>query len=267
MAHTKVFISHSHADRDTAGMLDRLRAKHGAKTFLDQDQIDAGDALPARITDGIQSSQLFLLLWSRGASRSAWVQKELDWAYDHRKKIVPYRLDATPLPTVLENLLYIDSEDRNLGHASLLRAVFGKSFQPAERSEPFPGRWRVTVDPNGFDDPLTGQRFGMFLPQGGGYELELRRSGQVDGTFSLGRLDGVLGVLFSGGSNLWNMRGAVRGSWTYDADTRVLTLVLNAQLMQQTTRDVITIVVLERNPTSLQGQSTDGRRWIVERLE
>ena len=105
----------------------------------------------------------------------------------------------------------------------------------------------------------------MFLPQGGGYELELKGTGQVTGTFSLGR-PGALAALFSGGGNLWDMRAAVRGTWAYDTDTQVLTLVLNAQLMQQTTRDVITIVVLGRNLASLQGQSTDGRSWIVERL-
>ena len=208
-----------------------------------------------------------MLLWSGAARQSRWVQKEWDFAYEQRKIIVPYRLDATPLPDVLANIVYVDSSDRSVGHANLLGAVFGKDFRPLERSQPFPGRWRLKLDPQGFVDRYTGQNFGMFVPSGG-YELELRKNGQVAGTFTLGKPGGMFDVIFGGGSNLWdNARANVNGRWTYDADEQVLTLELNANMMGQTTRDVITIVVIEKGATSFRGEGTDGRAWIFERRE
>src|SRR5262245_56265947 len=127
----RIFLSHSHADRDMAVELDQLFRKHQAETFLDQERIDVGDELPTRLKEGISWCNRFLLLWSVNAGRSVWVKGEWNYAYDQRKKIIPYRLDGFPLPEGLDNLVYIDSDDRKLGHGKLLSAVFGREFRPA----------------------------------------------------------------------------------------------------------------------------------------
>ena len=54
MADARVFISHSHADRDFAVDLNQVLVKHDAEVFLDQEHIEAGDPLPSRLKDGIR---------------------------------------------------------------------------------------------------------------------------------------------------------------------------------------------------------------------
>ena len=183
MTRPRVFISYSRADGDLALALNRVLRKNGAETFFDEGRVGAGEDLPARLRDGVHHCQSLLLLWSRSASRSPWVHKEWDLAYELRKKIVPYRLDGTPLPEVLDHIVHVDSDDRRHGHARLLVAVFGRGFQPRDSSSMFPGEWRVTIDPQSLRDQVSGQDFGMFLPRGGGYELDSSRMVDSPGRF------------------------------------------------------------------------------------
>ena len=126
----KVFISHSHADRNFATKLQKILNKYSAYTYLDQDRIQAGDVLPDRIADGIERCDTFLLMWSQNAAKSAWVEREWDMAYELRKKIIPYRLDTTRLPLALENFVFVDRQDEQHSHAHLLKAVFGEDVKP-----------------------------------------------------------------------------------------------------------------------------------------
>jgi len=266
MASKRVFISHSHKNRDVALSLHRLLSENHAETFFDQESMEAGNDLPKRLVEGVSWCESMLLIWSGAASRSTWVQKEWKLACQEEKQILPYVLDGTPLPGVLANIVHVDSSDRKHGYANLLRAIFGKGFVP-EGPSPFPGNWRLTLDPGGLVDRVNGMDFGAFLPRGGGYTLELRQNGQVRGSFSLGGLPGAFAGIFGGGSNMSKMKSPVQGSWEFDPDEEVLTLDLQASVMGQHIRELISIVVIEKDFTSLRGESTDGKSWIVERLD
>ncbi len=210
-----VFVSHSHADRETAVDLNRVLTKHGAQVFLDQARIEAGDPLPDRLRDGIRWCNRFLLLWSSSASRSKWVREEWNYAYDEKKKILPYRLDSTPLPDVLDNLVYIDSGDQGVGHANLLSAVFGRTFTPADPTELFPGLWRARLAIGGLGDTT--------------YDVELRKNGQLVGSGSMGQ-SGIVGELArqTGHGHLLDMKIPLRGRWSYEDVARILTLDITA---------------------------------------
>ena len=65
---------------------------HGYKVFLDVDSIGGG-AFPKYITEAIYSSEYFMPLLSPGTLESEWVQKEIQYALDMEKTIIPVLLD------------------------------------------------------------------------------------------------------------------------------------------------------------------------------
>jgi hypothetical protein len=73
--------------------------------------------------------EVFVLLWSENAARSAWVRAELETALtrrlaDNDLRVVPVRLDQTELPPLLRPLKYLSYED---GLASVVDAIMGFS--------------------------------------------------------------------------------------------------------------------------------------------
>jgi hypothetical protein len=249
----KVFISHSHQDRHSAVDLQTVLEEHGAETFLDQDRIDAVDNLPARVREGVSWCDSLLLLWSASAASSSWVRREWDMAYDLRRKIIPYVLDRTPLPSALENLVYIGASDQQHGNAQLLKAVFGRDFRP-DPSTLFPGLWQASVD-----------AFGMIQAT---YDLDLRENGQVEGeggasdTGLAGQIAGQMGM-----SGLLTMRIPIHGAWSYDRGTQILTIETSTGVVfGQQQNDTIRIRTTGREEEAIGGQDLAGRKWTLRRV-
>jgi hypothetical protein len=249
-----VFLSHSQRDRHVATTLQKVLESNGARTFLDQDQIQAGDRLPASIRRGIESSDTLLLLWSRNASTSAWVRREWEAALDLRKKIIPYMLDGTPLPSVLEDRLFVDADDQRRAHAGLLRAVLGARFQPAQRTSLFPGRWRAELSIGGFGSST--------------YEIELRANGQVEGSAQM-QSAGFLGDAARqfGFEHLLSSRIPVHGRWVYEDRADLLTLTLTAEGFGTAQTETIAIRATGRERGAIQGTDLGGRTWTLTRLD
>jgi hypothetical protein len=248
----RVFLSHSHRDRAVATDLQRVLMKFGAQTFLDQDKIQAADVLPTRIQEGIEWCDTFLLIWSSSAAASDWVSKEWIMAYERRRKIIPYCLDSTSLPPVLENLVYVDQKDAQVAHGSLLRAVFGKGFSPPS-TDVFPGRWCVTLS-----------AFGLGTAT---YDLELRANGQVTGS---GKMDqtGIVDDLMRsiGAAELLNVRYSVSGTWEYEEHTEILTLDLTAHGLGQDAQEKVQIRTTGREVGEIQGKDLSGRTYAIRRF-
>ena len=253
MSGARVFISHSHDDRDMAVLLDGVLQRHQAETFLDQDRIEVGDVLPTRLEEAIDWCNKFLLLWSASAARSKWVTREWNLAYDRRKTILPYRLDASPFPDGLEGRVYVDAEDRNRGHGNLLAAVFGRDFQPSDPTTLFPGRWRLK--------PVTG---GLINTR---TEIDLRPNGQALGTVVI-EGGGLWGNLLGGAGmgHLADMNAPVRGSWSYEEGTGFLKIDVTSQLMGQTRREVLQFRAKGKERGELEGHDLMGNVWTVRRI-
>jgi hypothetical protein len=248
----KVFISHSHVDRAEATNLHRVLEKYQAVTYVDQDRIQAADILPERIRYGIEWCNAFLLLWSVNAARSDWVNREWNMAHGLRKKIIPYCLDSTALPPLLEDLVYLDRRDQQVSHAGLLRAVLGRSFAPSS-TELFPGTWRVTLS-----------AFGLGTAT---YELELRANGQITGT---GKIDpgGMFGgmVAAEGMAGFLNMKLRVTGSWEYEEHAEILTLNLSVDGLGRRSEETIQIQTTGRERGEISGQDFAGRDFVIKRV-
>jgi TIR domain-containing protein len=106
------FISHS--GKNTA-QAETIEAGLGAmRVWLDRSEIRLGALLGRELLANIRASRGLVLVWSKHAAQSPWVQSEWIAAANLGKPIVPVRLDKTPLPQSLGNTLW-----RQGGGASL----------------------------------------------------------------------------------------------------------------------------------------------------
>jgi hypothetical protein len=246
-----VFLSHSHTDRDLATRIQAVLERRGAQTFLDQDQIQAGDALPKRIHQGIANCDVLLLLWSMRSSRSRWVRRELETALDLGKKVVPYALDATPLPHEIADLVFVEEGDATRAHAGLLRAIFGSSLE-VDRREFFPGRWQALVE-----IPVVGQAT---------YDLSLRANGQLEGVFRMlpSGFAGDLAAL-GGATSVLTTPIPLHGRWTYESVADMLTLTITARGYGAVQTETVRVTATGRERGDIQGTDVGGRLWTFSR--
>jgi VCBS repeat-containing protein len=243
----RVFISHSHRDRAVATDLQKTLIMAGAETYLDQDMIQGGDNLPKRIYDGLSWCDTFLLIWSTSAATSPWVNREWNAAYELRRRILPYVLDKTPLPAELDNLVYVEIKDRELGDSNLLRAIFGRDFVP-DPTTLFPGKWNATIDAFGIAQGI--------------YSLELRQNGQIEGESAIDKSSQVAQLLGQLGMGAFaNMRIALHGTWSYDRNTQSLNLEMSMSAFGQNTTENITVLTNGRENQAVTGKDFQGRTW------
>jgi hypothetical protein len=98
------FISHSSRDRRTA---ERVEAALGLKrVWFDRSDIRLGSLLGRELLSQIRKSRTLVLVWSKQASTSPWVQSEWISAVNLGKPLIPLVLDKTTLPQCLANTLW-----------------------------------------------------------------------------------------------------------------------------------------------------------------
>lgn len=108
----KIFISYSSSDVDFAKKLVRWLEEKGHHIWMDKDKILGGGDYREEIAEGIESADIFLPLFSPKSVESRWVQKEIYYADEKHKLIVPILLKFVKLPKQLQIILsgiqYID---------------------------------------------------------------------------------------------------------------------------------------------------------------
>ena len=106
MTRTRFDAFISHAGKDTA-QARVIETGLGAKrVWLDHSEIRLGALLGRELLSNIRASRALVLVWSKRAAKSPWVQSEWIAAATLGKPIVPIRLDQTPLPQALTNTLW-----------------------------------------------------------------------------------------------------------------------------------------------------------------
>ncbi len=78
MINNKVFISYSHIDSSTVEELEKRLKENKIKIWIDKSEMKLGDSIIDKITDGINSSQYFMIILSRNSLASEWVKRELN---------------------------------------------------------------------------------------------------------------------------------------------------------------------------------------------
>jgi hypothetical protein len=177
----------------------------------------------------------------------------MEWQFARRlvRQIIPYKLDATPVPPALKGLVHIDRSDENRAHAELLRAILGVDWSP-EGSSPFPGQWIARLSLMGMGEAE--------------YNLEFRVNGQILGEGHIvnsGLLAGMMTDI--GAGNVLDMRIPVNGAWQFKKRERILELDITAEMMGQVNRDVVQIHTSGEEQGWLQGTSMGGLPWQLHR--
>jgi len=110
-----VFISYSHSDEDIVVKIESALKNEGTRIWRDKQDIPAGDSISYAITEAIRSLPIFLLVVTRNALKSRWVQREIDLAVNSQlkeeKRIIPVlaeKLKHSELPLGIDNLKCVD---------------------------------------------------------------------------------------------------------------------------------------------------------------
>ena len=106
------FISHNRADKPLAEEIGIRLVAEGSGVWFDKWEIAPGDSIVGKINDGLARTTHALVLWSKNAAASRWVESELAAALaraneDGSVRIIPVVLDDTPLPPLLKPLRHI----------------------------------------------------------------------------------------------------------------------------------------------------------------
>ena len=97
------FISYSRANLTLVLALKRRLDDHRLRAYMDVDSLRAGDEWPPQLGTALENSRLIVLCWSAQAAESRWVQAELALGLLRNKPLLPWLLDATPLPSQIQN--------------------------------------------------------------------------------------------------------------------------------------------------------------------
>jgi hypothetical protein len=140
MARLNVFLSHSSKDKPVVRRINRRLRQCGVETFLDEEELEAADYLPARFSKAIGASSHIVVVWTAAAAASPWVQRELQFARAkmwRKPQIVPLLFVPPGDDPVIKNIKGLDFTDPfefEAAFAGLLRFVAGRA--PAD--EPVP---------------------------------------------------------------------------------------------------------------------------------
>ena len=107
----RVFISYSHADLGPVRQLEQGLLERGVSVWRDQEKIYTGDKWPKALGEAIAANDFLLLVWSKNAAGSEYVELEWCSAIALKKTILPCLLDDTPLPPSLRSIQGINARE------------------------------------------------------------------------------------------------------------------------------------------------------------
>jgi hypothetical protein len=126
---TSVFLSYSRADNDQVTAVVQILHKIGIEIWRDQESLYGGQFWPKAIGEALAEHDFFLLVWSRSASLSHFVEFEWTTAVALCKPVIPCLLDDTPLPFALKAIQGINVKEPDVS-ARLTAALHAKVTMP-----------------------------------------------------------------------------------------------------------------------------------------
>lgn len=132
----KLFLSHSHNDKDFAEHLARDLISQGQDVWFDKWEIQPGDSIVRKIfEEGLANAAAFAIVLSKESVRSNWVREELTVATIRRiedlVRVIPVLKEDVEIPTALRALHWVDMRtDFDGGVRSILNVIAGISEKP-----------------------------------------------------------------------------------------------------------------------------------------
>ncbi len=126
------FVSYCWEDKDIVEPLVEYLKRNGISVWLDKRETGPGDFLSQRIREALDGCHTVLLMWSKNARASRWCRDEPRAALAMGKRVIPVRLDKTPLLQEYDDILYLKVEQLNTGFAQLLE-ILQRPYIPRTR--------------------------------------------------------------------------------------------------------------------------------------
>ncbi len=116
----KAFLSHTGKDKDLVRLVQQKLTNDNS--WFDAVDIENGERIPDKISEGLRIATHFILFWSDAASKAPWVLAELNAAFVQtmkgKCKFMIFNLDGTQLPELLQPYKYDLIDKTNLEMAA-----------------------------------------------------------------------------------------------------------------------------------------------------
>lgn len=138
----KIFISHSSRDSWIAHHVSGDLRELGAHTFLDAKDIATGDSIDGAVRKHLKESDDILILLSREAAKSQWVQLEMSaaWALEKRLVAILLHVGVNKVPEPFRDSLARDLNDVKSYYDEVKRRMDQGPPEAPSESPPEPQR-------------------------------------------------------------------------------------------------------------------------------
>ncbi len=135
-----IFISHSSKDEAITREIADALSETDLPVWVDFEDIKSGDQWPKHLETHIESCVAVVLVWSKSARRSEWVERETIYAFEHKKPVHIVRIDEELLGLHIVNRqaldLTTDFKQNIKKLAAALRRELKKDKPTAKKSLP-----------------------------------------------------------------------------------------------------------------------------------
>lgn len=150
MSNKDIFISYSSLDREMAIWVKTQLEAHGMTCWMDQTNIPGGADYASEIPDAIEGCNFFVLLLSKEAQESQWVDKELRQAIDWHKTILPFMIENCLLTKKFEFCLknvqrYAAYEDKFAAIKKMISDIQEQSGVKSDQNTPTEGKTNQSI--------------------------------------------------------------------------------------------------------------------------
>jgi hypothetical protein len=141
----RIFLSHSHSDKEIVRKTAEGLRKAGIDVWLDEAELNLGDSLVAKIERGLDSADYVAFFLSNASLRSRWARQELNVAISRQVSgnrgavILPILLENAEIPSLLKDLMYLDLRDGDVD-AGVRKLVSAISRLQIERMQTYNAR-------------------------------------------------------------------------------------------------------------------------------
>ena len=124
-----VFLSHSSKDKPFIRQLAADLTKEGILVWLDEQQINVGDSINEKVSQGLAESDYFIIAMSDNSIQSEWVKRELNSALineieSKKVRILPIKLSDCEFPQLIKDKKYADfTQSYKNGLAELIKSI------------------------------------------------------------------------------------------------------------------------------------------------
>lgn len=138
MGTLKVFISYSSTDKEKADEICEYLEKHGKKCWIAPRDISAGAQYGEEIINGIENSNVVVLIFSKAANESQHVLREVERAVNKKIPVIAFKIENSVLSKSMEYFLlsnqWLDAVDDMQGMLEPLSDSIDKIYKLNSRS-------------------------------------------------------------------------------------------------------------------------------------